>query len=202
MSDNSGNVELRDMLMRQRTVLLGEINSESGTEVARRLLILQSQSTDKINLLIDSGGGENSWAYRLCDLIECVITAPVKGIAIGSCNSAATFVMLHCNERIATPKARFIIHSGRMSGITVPLNHTTQTELEHLLAATKISTEQMIRMYMQKMHKSRKEIIALIRRGDQKFNDSISAIEAVKFGLIERIEEKLDIFPEVSPKTI
>ena len=197
MAEEEADVELRDILMKQRTILLGEINHKSVGDVVRRLLILQSRSADRINLLIDSEGGEITAAFKLCDTIECLITAPVRGIAIVSCKSAATFVLMHCDERIATPNADFLIHSGKMSGITVMLNHTTQTELEHLLAESKASTERMIRMYMQKLHKSRRETVLLFGRGDRRFNGTISAPEAVKLGLIQSIETRLNVFPKI-----
>jgi ATP-dependent protease ClpP protease subunit len=190
----------KDVFMERRVIIVGEINDTSVLDIVSGMLTLQAQSTDRINLLIDSPGGQDGPARKLCDFMASLITAPIRGIAMGSCHSAATFVMLHCDERVSTPNSRFVIHSGKRSGISLQLNHTTQKELEDLLAESKADTEWMIRMYMKKLGKSRKVVEALIRRGDQRFNDSISATEALEIGMIQKIVEgKLDIFPKAAP---
>jgi ATP-dependent protease ClpP protease subunit len=195
--DTEEHARVLDIFMQQRTVVLtGLINRESTGEIASRMLILQAQSTDRINLLIDSRGGENNPAMKLCDFMSHVITAPIRGIAMGSCNSAATFVMLHCDERVCTPHARFVIHSGTMGGISISLNDSTPKDLEMLLAESKATTEEIIELYMRKLKMKRKAVEALIRRGDQRFNETISAAEAVKIGLVQKIIiGKLDLFP-------
>jgi ATP-dependent protease ClpP protease subunit len=191
---------LRDILMRQRTVALtDDINHQSAAEVAGRLLTLQAESTERINLIIDSAGGENRPALQLCDFISNVMTAPVRGIAMGSCKSAATFVMLHCDERVSLPHARFMIHSGRITGISLSLNNSTPKDLELLLTQSKEIAEEITALYMQKLKMNRKKVEALIKRGDQRFDDTISATEAVKIGLVERIvTDTLDIFPKTA----
>jgi ATP-dependent protease ClpP protease subunit len=193
-------MKLRAGLMRQRTVVLaGEINRESTGEAAKDLLTLQSESMERINLLIDSVGGQNRPALQLCDFIEHVITAPVRGIAMGSCMSAATFVMLHCHERVSLPHARFLIHPGSMRGITISTNDSTPKDLELLLAESRDVAEEMIELYMRKLKKKRKEVEGLIRRGDQRFNETLSAVQAVEIGLVERIiTENLELFPRAT----
>ena len=184
--------------MRHRTVTLsGEITHDSTGEIARQLLTLQAESLTPINLLIDSGGGHDNAALQLCDLITHLITVPVRGLVLGSCMSAATFVILHCDVRLATPYSRFKIHSGTMSGITLPLDGNTTTNLEHLLSESKTVAERVANLYMRKLGISREQVDALVARGDQRFDDDMSALEAKEIGLITGIiEGKLNIFPE------
>lgn len=195
-------------LLGRRTVsLVGEITSESITEVMRELMDLQMQSSSPINLFIDSGGGSTWDALRLCDFISLVMTAPVRGIAIGMCGSAATFIMIHCHERVTAPHTRFLVHSSTQEGIQIPINQTTSENLEHLLSETRRSEEAVLKMYMNCLTppawakkrpsaKIRREFVQkLINRGDQRFDELMTAEEAVEAGLVTRIiREKLDIF--------
>lgn len=124
------------------------------------------------------------------------MTAPVRGIAIGACHSAATFIMLHCHERLCTPHAKFVIHSGTMSEIAISMNDTTAKNLEDLLAEGKATTELVIKLYMSKLGRSREEVMGYIGRGDQEFNGAMLAEEAVSIGLVQKIVDgRLDIFP-------
>lgn len=197
-----------DGLMERRTVILdGKINNTSISDVGRRLVSLQMQSLAQINLLIDSGGGSLDAALRLCDLITTIMTAPVRGIAIGECGSAATFIMLHCQQRFGTPYSRFLIHSGMRSEIALPINGSTSENLEQLLYEAKATDDMVVQLYMNRLTPSswtpdthevdrRRYVQGLITRGDQRFNSEMMAKEAVDVGLIEGvIYDKLDIFP-------
>lgn len=189
-------IAIADILMRRRTVaLVGEINYKSTGAVGERLLRLQDESQERINLIIDSGGGENRSALNLCDLLETVMTAPVRGIAFGRCMSAATFILLHCTERVATPYTEFLIHSGKTSGISIMLNDKTAEELQLLADESKAVREEMVRLYMAKLKLSRKRVDQLVTQGDQRFNGTLSAAQALEIGLVQSIvSENLGIF--------
>lgn len=207
--DPRPNLVMEALKLRRTLVLSGEINRDSMRVLSEQLISLQMISNDRINLIIDSGGGETSPALTFCDLLSALITAPVRGIALGSCGSAATFVMLHCNERVSTPYSRFVIHSGMVSQISVPINQTTSVDLEQLLLKVKATEEKVIRLYMNRLTppawkksqpkeaEKREFVRKLIERGDQRFNDVLSAEEAIQVGLVtEIIREKLDIYAE------
>ena len=184
---------LAGMLKRRTIVLSGEINAELIGDVRRRFLLLQFESSDPINLIIDSPGGSFTPTMELCDLISCVLIAPVRGIAIGSCKSAATLVMLHCAERWGTPHSQYLIHSGSTK-ISLPVNQSTAARAEELLRELKRDEEAVIRMYMSKLKKTRKQVLGLIARGDQDFDECMDVYEAKKVGLITHvIQGKLDI---------
>ncbi len=204
--DMSSNPIFDGMMDRRTVILSGEINHASTGEVGQRLISLQMQSDSPINLIIDSGGGSMDAALRLCDLMTTVLTAPVRGIALGECGSAATFVMLYCIERIGTPYSRFLIHSGTRSKITIPINQTTSENLGQLLRDVEATEEMVMKLYMNRLtpkkwsgktsNKDRRAFVRkLIARGDQRFDDWMSAEEAVQVGLIESVfTGKLDIF--------
>lgn len=208
-NDSTENSVLETFMARRTVILSGEINHQSIGEAGQRMITLQARSPDRINLVIDSGGGSVDAALRLCDLMSTVLTAPVRGIALGACGSAATFVMLHCNERISTPYSRFLIHSGTRSKISIPIGQTTSENLEQLLRDVKATEEMVLNLYMSKLtpyawtkkeptdEKRRKYVQKLIDRGDQRFDDWMSAEEAIEVGLVTKIVRgKLDIFTD------
>lgn len=210
ISDEKRVNPLAEGMMGRRTVVLsGKITNESVSEISRRLFELQMRSSDRINMLFDSGGGSANAALQLCDIMSTILTAPVHGIAVGACGSAATFVMLHCKKRLSTTHSRFLIHSGTMSEITIPANQTTSTHLEQLRKDALAFEEKMAKLYMNRLtpaewkdgdvsdEQKRDFVRSLISRGDQRFDAWFSAEEAIKLGLIEEIvTSKFDIFPE------
>jgi ATP-dependent Clp protease protease subunit len=186
---------ITEKLMEKRTVLLSEINQDSAIDLISRLLFLQTESSDPINLLIKSGGGDIDAAWLICDVIEHFLVAPVNGTAIGYCDSSATFVLLHCNERKATPHTKFIIHSGKMNNLSVKMDEVTTKNLQELSSEAQKYSEEIIEMYTKKLGGDEKTVKGYIRQGDQKFNKSITAEKALEINLInEIVEGKLDIF--------
>jgi ATP-dependent protease ClpP protease subunit len=213
MEDNAaGSNKLLDNLMKRRTVLLaGEITFKTIKDVSARMIDLQHQSPDRITLIIDSGGGNVQMALDLCDLIRVVITAPVRGIALGKCGSAATFIMLHCTERLGAPYSRFLVHSSVLHTPSCGLRLTENLELsvQRLVQEVSETKETLIQMYAARLtpaiwkteeptQEARRRFVEdLMKRGDQDFGEWIAAKEAVELGLIEKIvTEKLDIFPK------
>ena len=210
MSKNKEQIEdpLLEIFMARRAVVLsGDINDASVGEVGRRMIQLQDQSHDPIDLIFDSGGGSTNVALSFCDLIARVLVAPVRGIALGDCGSAATFIMLHCSERIGTPYSRFLIHSGTQSNISIPIGQTTSEKVTQLQRGVKATEEMVLDLYVNlltptawsekkpKLKKRRKFVQKLIDRGDQSFDYWMTAKEAVEAGLITKVvHEKLDIF--------
>jgi ATP-dependent protease ClpP protease subunit len=193
-------------LMRRRTVVLnGEINYESARTLGQQMLVLQNQSSEPIKLLIDSCGGSIFQALQICDAMTTLMTAPVTGVAFGSCGSAATLIMLHCKERQSTRNSRFLIHSGNISQVSFTVNHTTRANLEQLMNEAKAVDAKMMSVYesyltptnwpTEKTPEEKQNFVReLIKRGDQKFDNWMSAEEAIQCGLITTIIEKLDIF--------
>lgn len=198
---------IREELLGQRTVVLfGKINTASIDTLVGNLLTLQIKSSDPIKLIINSEGGVMDAALTLCDVISHILTAPVHGIAIGECSSAATFVMLHCAKRLSTPHSRFLIHSGTMQGVSIQMNHTTSEAVQQLLTETQQAERRIVGLYKSRLtptswkgkidEKEKDEFVKrLILRGDGYNNKAMSAEEALEAGLIEEIvTEKLGIF--------
>jgi ATP-dependent protease ClpP protease subunit len=202
------NNPIPDQMMERRTVMLGgEINDKSIGEIGHRLVTLQLRSEEPINLIIDSTGGSSYAALGLCDLMTTILRTPMRGIVCGRCDSAATFVLLHCKERLSTPYSRFLIHSGTANKISFPINETSSENVKRLLKELERIEEAVIKLYMDRLtppawarekpsdEARRVYVRQLIQRGDQIFNGWLSAEEAVEVGLVERVlREPVDIF--------
>lgn len=186
-----------EKLMQHRTVMLGgEISLQAIVTLTKQLVILQLESSEPIKMIINSGGGGIDAALYLCDFMTHFMTAPIHATAIGSCSSAATFVMMHCQKRQCTPHTRFVIHSGRISKVSFKMDGATEENLLYLLEDSRRTTKMVVELYMRKLDKSQEEIEALIARGDRDFDNSIGAQDAVDIGLIENIvEENIGVFP-------
>ena len=184
------------MLDRRVVSLFGEINDKMVDELLRNLLLLQLASSDPVYLVIDSGGGELYSALRLYDALEHMFTMEVSAVVLGECKSAATFVLLACKNRLATPHSRFMIHSGLVSGIKIKTDDLTAVKIQHLLAEINEETTALTELYRKKLAKEPEEIKALIARGDQDFNNGFFAQEALQIGLITAVVTgKLPFFP-------
>lgn len=199
----------KDDLLEFRTIaLVGMIDEEMVSDISERLVTLQFESTNPINLIIDSRGGNMVAALRLCDLIDTLLTAPVRGIALGECGSAATFILLHCSERWSTPNSKFMIHSGHVDNVSIPINDATPRNVEDLLSRIKDAEQEIIRIYTDRLTPTvwatkrprltarQKFVRELIGNGDRPFTKWLNAMDAVEVGLVERIVRgKLPIFP-------
>lgn len=196
MSDEKKTNPLLDGLMDRRTLVLdGKVTYESMGDLWQRMLALQLRSSEPITLIIDSGGGSVHDALRLCDLMKSIVRAPVHGLVVGMCGSAATFVLLHCTKREGTAHSRYVIHSGTKSNLSLPINGSVVQHLEQLLAETKRVEDMITSMYVRTLKKSKEEVEKLISRGDQSFDAVMSVAEAIEAGLIECVfEGKLDTF--------
>lgn len=188
---------ITDRLLECRTVtLVGEITAESCSQTIDKLTHLQFLSpTDPVKLLINSAGGDIDAAVILCDFMDHVLTVPIHGMVVGECSSAATFILLSCSVRKATPHSSFVIHSGTTGGVEFKMDKMTPKNLEDLLNETTTVARLVTELYVRKLNLPEEKIDVLLERGDQRFNSSLTAQEAKEIGLItEIVEGKLDIF--------
>lgn len=182
-----------------RTIsLMGRIDSDSCEQLVEQLLTCQKVShTEPIKLIIGSPGGSSDAALMVCDVMAHLITAPIEALVIGQCSSAATFILLQCHVRRATPHARFVIHSSTISGLRFTMDQMTDKKLSDLLQETRTHSALVANLYGKKLGLEQDKVTELIARGDQAFNNALSAEEALAIGLItEIVQGKAGIFPE------
>jgi ATP-dependent Clp protease protease subunit len=169
---------LEEKAFKSRTVLIfGTITDSTAAEAARRLIALDSDSSEPIDVIVSSPGGHLESGDTIHDLIRFV-RAPVRMIGSGWVGSAATHVYLAAprERRFCLPNTRFLIHqpSGGMSG---PASDIAIQAREIILARQRIAE-----LIARECGKSVSVVLEDIAR-----DHWLSAGEAIDYGLVSRI---------------
>ena len=100
-------------------LIFGTITDAIAAEAARRLIALDADSAEPIDVIVSSPGGHLESGDTIHDLVR-FIRAPVRMIGSGWVGSAATHVYLAAprERRFCLPNTRFLIHqpSGGIGG--------------------------------------------------------------------------------------
>jgi ATP-dependent Clp protease, protease subunit len=169
---------LEEKAFKSRTVLIfGTITDATAAEAARRLIALDSDSSEPIDIIVSSPGGHLESGDTIHDLIRFV-RAPVRMIGSGWVGSAATHVYLAAprERRFCLPNTRFLIHqpSGGMSG---PASDIAIQAREIILARQRIAE-----LIARECGKPVSIVLEDIAR-----DHWLSAGEAIDYGLVSRI---------------
>jgi ATP-dependent Clp protease protease subunit len=169
---------LEEKAFKSRTVLIfGTITDATAAEAARRLIALDSDSNEPIDVIVSSPGGHLESGDTIHDLIRFV-RAPVRMIGSGWVGSAATHVYLAAprERRFCLPNTRFLIHqpSGGMSG---PASDIAIQAREIILARQRIAE-----LIARECGKPVSVVLEDIAR-----DHWLSAGEAIDYGLVSRI---------------
>jgi ATP-dependent Clp protease, protease subunit len=169
---------LEEKAFKSRTVLIfGTITDATAAEAARRLIALDSDSSEPIDVIVSSPGGHLESGDTIHDLIRFV-RAPVRMIGSGWVGSAATHVYLAAprERRFCLPNTRFLIHqpSGGMSG---PASDIAIQAREIILARQRIAE-----LIARECGKPVSVVLEDIAR-----DHWLPAGEAIDYGLVSRI---------------
>lgn len=138
MSSKKGKVQdlIQEKLLAERKVFLwGMVNDDSAKHVVDRLLYLDLQSTDEIQLIINSPGGYVTSGFTIYDTIK-QIKSPVSTICSGLAASMGS-ILLSVGEkgrRFIQPHARVMIHQpsggaqGQASNIEIQAREIVKTK--------------------------------------------------------------------------
>ncbi|MCQ2576054.1 MAG: ATP-dependent Clp protease proteolytic subunit [Treponema sp.] len=164
-------------LKTRQIILTGEVNKELADSIARQLLILDTDDSEKpIYMYIDSPGGDVDAGFAIFDMIRFV-KAPVYCIGMGLIASAATLILLAAPKarRLGLPNSRYLIHQplGGMRGVATDIEiyakdmEKIRAKLNKIIAdETGTSLEQVTK--------------------DTERDYWLDADEAVKYGLIDK----------------
>ena len=169
---------LEEKAFKSRTVLIfGTITDATAAETARRLIALDADSAEPIDMIVSSPGGHLESGDTIHDLIRFV-RAPVRMIGSGWVGSAATHVYLAAprERRFCLPNTRFLIHqpSGGIGGKASDIAIQAQ---EILRARQRIAE-----LIARETGKPLKLVLEDIDR-----DHWLSAQEAIDYGLVGRI---------------
>ncbi|HEX5737763.1 MAG TPA: ATP-dependent Clp protease proteolytic subunit [Hydrogenophaga sp.] len=172
---------LEEKAFKARTVqIFGTITDVVAADVTRRLIALDADSTEAIDVLVSSPGGHLESGDAIHDIVR-FIAAPVNMIGTGWVGSAATHLYLAVprERRYCLPNTRFLIHqpSGGSGG---PASDIAIQAREIVKARERIA-----RTIARETGKSLDAVLADIER-----DRWMSAEEAVDYGLVSRIIER------------
>ena len=171
---------LEEKAFKARTLLVfGTITDTVAADVARRLIALDAESAEPIDMLVSSPGGHLESGDTIHDLVR-FISAPVNMIGTGWVGSAATHLYLAAprERRFCLPNTRFLIHqpSGGAGG---PASDIAIQAREMVKARERIAGT-----IARQTGKPREVVLADIER-----DRWMSAEEAVDYGLVSRVIE-------------
>lgn len=172
---------LEEKAFKARTLMIfGAVTDVMAADVARRLIALDAESSDAIDVLVSSPGGHLESGDAIHDIVR-FIAAPVNMIGSGWVGSAAThlFLAVPRQRRYCLPNTRFLIHqpSGGAGG---PASDIAIQAREIVKARERIA-----RTIARATDKSFEAVLADIER-----DHWMSAEEAMAYGLVSRIVER------------
>lgn len=173
-------------LINARRILLGDAIDNSLTEdVIRKLWYLELTDPGKpILLVINSPGGSVDAGFAIWDQVK-MISSPVTTLVTGLAASMGSVLSLVAarGKRLATPFARIMIHQPLIGGVIK--GQATDLDIQ---AKEMLKTRSMlVKLYSEATGKDAATIERAIDR-----DTWMSAEEALKFGLLDRIIQSYD----------
>lgn len=171
---------LEEKAFKSRTVLIfGTIHDTNASDTIRRLIALDADSSDPIDILVSSPGGHLESGEAIYDVIR-FIEAPVNMIGTGWVGSAATHIYLAAprERRFCLPSTRFLIHQpsggagGRASDIAIQAREIVKAR------------ERIARVIARESNRSLEQVLDDIDR-----DHWMSPEEAIDYGLVSKIIE-------------
>ena len=169
---------LEEKAFKSRTVLLfGAISDSTASDITRRLVALDADSSKPIDMIVSSPGGHLESGDAIHDILKFIL-APVNMIGTGWVGSAATHLYLSVpkERRFCTPNTRFLIHqpSGGAGGPASDIAIHAQEIIK--------ARERVARTIARETGRPLDKVLEDIER-----DRWLSAEEAIEYGLVSRI---------------
>ena len=186
--------DIYSRLLRDRIVILdGEVNSHTSSLITAQLLFLEADNPDKdISMYVNSPGGSVTAGLAIYDTMQ-FIRCDVQTIVIGQACSMGSFLAQAgaAGKRFVLPESRTMIH--RVSSGTPGTRGSVHVqELQFEDAKRTFEESQRINKRLTELYvkhntagKTYEELFS-----DMKFDTFLSAEEAVKYGLADKVVEK------------
>jgi ATP-dependent Clp protease, protease subunit len=187
--------DVSSRLMKDRVIYLDcEIDEEVTSQITSLIFLLDRESQeDEIKLWINSAGGIAQGFFAIYDMMQRV-KAPIKTVCVGEASSASAILLASGSKglRYAMPNSRIMIHQIQVDGMGGS-NAEIEIDTKELKVVQNRLTEILAR---HTGHTTSK-----IKR-DTKMNRYMSATDALKYGLIDKIIPTSKKQPELLKKEI
>lgn len=174
--------DIYSRLLKERIIFLGdEVNSHTAGLVVAQILFLEAEDPEKdIHFYIDSPGGSVTDGMAIYDTMQYV-KCDVSTICIGMAASMGAFLLAGGakGKRMILPNAEVMIHQP--SGGTQGQATEIQIAAEHIIRTKKKLNEILADNTGQPVEKVAE---------DTERDNWLSAEEALKYGIVDRIIEK------------
>lgn len=174
--------DLYSRLLKDRIIFLsGEINDAVANIVVSELLYLDNQNNEDIYLYINSPGGSITSGMSIYDTMN-FIKSKVITIGLGMCASMAAFLLSSGELRYALPNTEVMIHQ--------PLGGAQGQATDIKIAAERIIKlkDKLNKILAKNTNQPLNKIIE-----DTERDNFLSADEALKYGLIDKIIKKNEL---------
>ena len=177
--------ELETRLLKGRKVMIfGEINDKMARDVVARILALVDESSEPIQIYVNSPGGHVESGDSIHDIIKFVRTkVPVHMIGTGWVASAGALIYSagEKKHRYCLPNTRFLLHQP-MGGVQGPAADIAIEAREIIKTRERLS---------QIMAEETGQPLERVRK-DTERNYWMTATEAVEYGLATKIIKSID----------
>ena len=181
-SDSERHYDIFSLLLKERIIMLsGEINDDTATLVVSQLLYLSSIDNKKdISIYINSPGGSVTAGMAIYDTMQ-LIDNDIKTICVGLAASMGAFLLAGGTKgkRYALPNSEIMIHQP-LGGVKGQV-----TDIEILTKRLSITKKNMNKILAINTGKNEKTI-----EQDTERDNFMSAIEALEYGLIDKVITK------------
>jgi ATP-dependent Clp protease protease subunit len=185
-SDSERHYDIFSLLLKERIIMLsGEINDDTATLVVSQLLYLSSIDNKKdISIYINSPGGSVTAGMAIYDTMQ-LIDNDIKTICVGLAASMGAFLLSGGTKgkRYALPNSEIMIHQP-LGGVKGQV-----TDIEILTKRLSITKKNMNKILAINTGKDEKTI-----EQDTERDNFMSAIEALKYGLIDKVITKKESY--------
>jgi len=173
-------------LLSDRIIFLGEeVTDVSASLIVAQMLFLEAQDTKKdIQLYINSPGGSVTAGFAIYDTMQ-YIKCDVSTICIGLAASFGAFLLAGGakGKRMALPNAEIMIHQPAIHGNGIK---GQATDIKIMSDHIQRSRERLNRILSENTGRPVEEI-----RSDTERDNYMSAKEALEYGLIDKIIDKV-----------
>lgn len=177
----------------RRIVISGTIREDTAAQFVEQLTALEYLDSSKgISIYIDTYGGSIHSCMMIYDAIGMCL-CPIRTIGIGKVMSAGALILACGNqgERYITPNTRVMIHEVQSGA------YGSLTQMAEEIEETRILQDAYIQLLAYHTQRPKKEIIHLLQSKTEVY---MSAFEAVKFGLCDRVLYGQKIKAPTKPK--
>lgn len=174
--------DLYSRMLKDRIVFVtGEFQQDMADAVVAQLLFLEADDAEKdIFMYVNSPGGDITAMYGIYDTMQYV-TPDIVTIGYGQCCSAGSFILAAGTKgkRHALSNTAIMIHE--LSGGTQGKMHDMRSRFLHAEQLHDKMARHYVEMTGQRINKIKK---------DMEVDHWFTSDEAVKYGLIDKVEEK------------